>query len=198
LAVLVLLVVFVWAGWFRWRAESARRAAAAESEAALAALSAGPITESPLVGKAAPGFTLEDLAGKKVSLAGYKGKVVLINFWATWCGPCKLETPWIAELRNKYAAQGFEVLGVDTEGDDAKPGSEQWKKDRAAVEKFAGQMKVTYPVLMNGDTLAKAYGGLEDLPASYYVDRKGTVVAAQVGIDTKEAIEANIKKALGE
>jgi len=113
LAVLVLLAVFVWAGWANWeyrRQESANRLAAAESEAALAVLSAGPLTESPLKGKAAPAFTLDDLNGRKVSLAGYKGKAVLINFWATWCGPCKVETPWLVELRNKYGTKGFEVL----------------------------------------------------------------------------------------
>ena len=70
---------------------------------------------SPLLGKPAPEFTLEDLSGKKLSLASYKGKAVLINFWATWCGPCKIETPWLIELRNQYAAQGFEVLGISAD-----------------------------------------------------------------------------------
>jgi cytochrome c biogenesis protein CcmG/thiol:disulfide interchange protein DsbE len=203
-AVLFLLAVFAWAGWANWEYRKqeneklAIAAAVAEGKLAPANLSGGPITESPLKGKTAPAFTLEDLTGKKVSLASYKGKVVLINFWATWCGPCKLETPWLIELRNKYGARGFEVLGIDSEGDDAKPGSEQWTKDRAAVDKFAQQMKIPYPVLVNGDSLAKAFGGLDDLPASFYVDRKGTVTIVQVGIDTEETIEGNIKKVLGE
>ena len=200
-AVLFLLAVFAWAGWANWeyrRQESEKRTAAAAAEVTLspAALAGGPITESPLKGKAAPAFTLEDLTGKKVSLARYKGKVVLINFWATWCGPCKLETPWLIELRNKYGAKGFEVLGIDSEGDDAKPGSEQWGKDRAAIDKFAREERIPYPVLVNGDSLAKAFGGLDDLPASFYVDRKGTVVMVQVGIDTEETIEGNIRKML--
>ena len=200
-AVLFLLAVFTWAGWANWeyrKQESEKRAAAAAAEVTLtpAALAGGPITESPLKGKPAPAFTLEDLTGKKVSLASYKGKVVLINFWATWCGPCKLETPWLIELRNKYGAKGFEVLGIDSEGDDARPGSPQWAKDRAAIDKFAQQEKIPYPVLVNGDSLAKAFGGLDDLPASFYVDRKGTVTIVQVGIDTEETIEGNIKKVL--
>ena len=200
--VLFLLATFAWAGWANWkyRQQAAERMLASAAKGELVPDPAGGMAQynSPLKGKPAPAFALEDLSGKKVTLASYKGKAVLINFWATWCGPCKVETPWIIELRNKYGAQGFEVLGVDTEGDDAKPGTPQWTKDRAGVEKFTGQMKVPYPVLMNGDTLAKAYGGLEDLPASFYVDRKGVVVAAQAGIDSKETIEANIKKALGE
>ena len=73
-----------------------------------------------------PPFALENLSGSKVSLTSYKGKAVMINFWATWCGPCKVETPWIVELRDKYAAQGFEVLGVDTEGDDLRA----WRQGR--------------------------------------------------------------------
>src|SRR3974390_134834 len=70
---------------------------------------------TPMVGKVAPDFSLEDLSGKKVSLSSYKGKAVLINFWATWCGPCKLETPWLVDLRNQYAAKGFEILGISTD-----------------------------------------------------------------------------------
>lgn len=201
-AVLFILSTFAWAGWANWkyRQQAAeRQLAMAAEQGVLVANPAGgaPVYVSPLMGKPAPAFTLQDLSGKKVSLASYKGKAVLLNFWATWCGPCKIETPWIVELRNKYAAQGFEVLGISTEGEDLKPDDKAGHdKDRAAIQKFALQDKVNYPMLMDGDTIAKSYGGLDDLPTSFYLDRKGNVIAAQVGLSSESDMEANIKKAM--
>src|SRR6202041_4101555 len=105
---------------------------------------------SPLVNNPAPDFALEDLSGKKVSLGSYRGKAVLINFWATWCGPCKIETPWLVELRNQYASQGFEILGISTERDGVgKDDMSAWEKDKAAIQKSAQQMHIEYPVLIN-------------------------------------------------
>jgi cytochrome c biogenesis protein CcmG/thiol:disulfide interchange protein DsbE len=151
---------------------------------------------SPLKGKPAPGFVLEDLSGKKVSLGSYKGKAVLINFWATWCAPCKIETPWIIELRNEYASQGFEVLGVsadDLNRDDPK----ELAKDKQEIAQSAQKLHIDYPVLIDGGSLDKPYGGLDELPMSFFVDRKGTVVAAEIGLTSKDDIEGNIKRALG-
>jgi len=208
--VLFLLAVFVWAGWANWeyRRQAAERVltlAAQHQELVADASSPADTGGSTLAsvaafqGKPAPAFALEDLGGQKVSLAGYKGKAVLINFWATWCAPCKVETPWLIELRNKYAAQGFEVLGVDTEGDDLKPGDKAgFAKQKTEVDKFVAQMKMPYPVLMNGDSLSARYGGLDELPTSFYVDRKGNVVAAQLGLSSEQEMEANVRKALGE
>ncbi len=207
-AVLFLLAVFGWAGWANWeyRQQTAdRRAALAalQSEADMQGVlvpdaeGASPAT-SALDGTAAPAFTLPDLEGKEISLASYRGKALLINFWATWCGPCKIETPWLVELRNKYAAQGFEVLGIDTEGDDAQPGDVAWARDKTDVTKFVQQEKMPYPVLVDGDSISKPYGGLDDLPTSFFVDRQGKIIAAQVGINSESDIEANIKKALAE
>jgi thiol-disulfide isomerase/thioredoxin len=202
-AVLLLLAVFGWAGWANWeyrQQQAARRAAAQAIQGELipAEPTGGGVPEfvSPLKGKPAPAFTLRDLNGNKVSLENYKGKALLINFWATWCGPCKIETPWLIELRNKYAPQGFEVLGIDSEGDDAQPGSDAWNKDKEVIAKFVAQQKIPYPVLLNGDSIGKPYGGLDDLPASFFVNRKGIVVATQVGIDSESVLEANIEKAL--
>ncbi len=207
--VLFLLAIFGWAGWANWE----YRKLAAEHRAALEAAQAEsemqgmlvpdtgggePQFANPLKDKLAPAFTLTDLSGKKVSLASYRGKALLINFWATWCGPCKIETPWLVDLRNKYASQGFEVLGIDSEGDDAKPGDVAWTHDKDAIDKFVAQYKMPYPVLMGGDGLSKPYGGLDDLPTSFFVDRKGKVVAMQVGINSESDIEDNIKKALAE
>lgn len=202
--VLFLLAVFGWAGWANWeyrQLEAEHRAAIQAQQGEL--IPAGPMSEapqivSPLKGKPAPGFTLEDLNGNKVSLDSYKGKALLINFWATWCGPCKIETPWLIDLRNKYAASGFEVLGVDSEGDDAQPGSTAWTKDKSEITKFVAQHKMPYPVLLNGDSISKPYGGVDDLPTSFFVDRKGVVVATQVGIDSASDLEGKIKKALAE
>ncbi len=190
------------AGWANWqnRRDAIAHAQATEMRAELVADSAegsggpGHMT-SPLVGKMAPNFTLTDLSGKKVSLASYRGKAVQLNFWATWCAPCKIETPWLIELRNQYASQGFEILGVsfdDLDKDDPK----LLEKDKATVAKGAAALKIPYPVLLDGDSIAKPYGDTDVYPTSYFLDRKGTIVAASFGLTSKGELEENIKKAL--
>ena len=194
------MATFAWAGWanFEYRKQAADRmlASVAQGELVLDPAGGAPQYVTPLKGKPAPAFVLEDLNGKKVSLASYKGKAVLINFWATWCAPCKIETPWIIELRNQYASQGFEVLGIsadDLNRDDPK----ELAKDKSEIAQSAQKLHINYPVLIDGGTLEKPYGGLDELPESFFVNRKGTVVAAQLGLTSKDDIEANIKKALG-
>ncbi len=149
----------------------------------------GP-AQPKLVGKMAPAFTLVDLDGKKVSLADFKGKPVFVNFWATWCEPCKLEMPWIEDFHKKYEAQGLVILGIST--DDGS-------KD--LVAKTAKKLGVTYPILLKNDKIEDAYG-LEYMPQSFYVDKTGKVLIATAGITDgqggKDGIEANIKKLLAE
>jgi len=202
-ATLLILAIFAWAGWANWeyRRQEAERLLSGAGRGELVPAPGGgtPQYISPLIGKTAPAFELKDLNGNKVSLANYRGKAVLINFWATWCGPCRVETPWLIELRNKYAAQGFEVLGVDTEGDDLKPDDKAgWSKATAAASKFVAQEKVPYPVLLDGDSISRAYGGLDDLPISFFVNRKGVVVTAQVALTSESDIESKIQKALNQ
>ena len=133
--------------------------------------------------KPAPAFTLKSVDGKTVSLSDYKGKAVLLNFWATWCGPCKLEMPWLIDLQKKYNTQGFTVIGISE--DDAAP------KDVAA---FAAKMGVNYPVLMSDDATVKRYGGVDYLPTSYYIGRDGKVLLEVGGLISKDELEANIQK----
>ena len=203
-AVLFLLAVFAWAGWINWeyrRQQAERQAALVVAQSMLVPNAAGTalVFVTPLKDKPAPNFTLDNLNGKKVSLASYRGKAVLINFWATWCAPCKLETPWLIELRNQYAKQGFEVLGVSSQGDDATPkDTTEWNQDKQAIEKFVHQERIPYPVLLGGDSIAQPYGGVADLPTSFYVNRKGIVVAAQMGLTSESEMAANIRKALAD
>ena len=199
-AVLFILAVFAWSGWANWeyRRQAAEWVLASTAQGVLLPDGTDGNAEfmSKLKGKAAPGFALEDLSGKKVTLASYKGKAVLINFWATWCAPCKIETPWLIELRNQYATQGFEVLGISADDLDAD-NPQKLSEEKKEIARFAEQMHIPYPVLIDGDSLSTPYDGLDALPASYFVDRNGTVVAAQMGLTSKEEIEADIKKALG-
>jgi len=201
-AVLFIFATFAWAGWanFEYRKQAAERllASVAKGELVVDAAGGAPQYVSPLAGKAAPAFELEDLSGKKVSLESYKGKAVLVNFWATWCAPCKIETPWLVELRDQYAARGFEILGVSAEGDGVgKDDKAAWDKDKAEIAKSAQQLHVQYPVLINGDSVSEQWGGLDELPMSFFIDRGGKVVAVQMGLTSKADIEGNIKKALG-
>ena len=147
----------------------------------------GDSTEAKLTGKPAPAFALVDLNGKKVSLADFKGKPVMINFWATWCGPCKLEMPWLEEFHQRYAPQGLVILGIAS--DEAPKG---------LVQATAKKLGVTYPILLTDTKVEQPYGGVETLPESFYVDRAGNVAIETAGMKDgqggKDFIEANLKK----
>src|SRR5215469_2770877 len=136
-------------------------------------------------GTPAPEFTLETLDGKTVSLSEFKGKAVLVNFWATWCGPCKIETPWLVDFQNQYGAQGLQIVGVamDDSGKDE-------------IARFAKDMGMNYPVLLGKEAVGEAYGGIPALPESFFVGRDGKIVDKIMGIEGKAVIESAIKKAL--
>ncbi len=195
LLIVASLALMFWAGWanFETRRQQAERAKAAhvalEPEAENAYV-------SPLQGKPAPNFTLNDLTGNKVSLADYKGKAVLLNFWATWCAPCKVEIPWFLKLREQYAGQGFEIVGVSSDDLD-KDDKAKLFEQKAEIAKFVEQQKMTYPILIDGEAISNPYGGVDSLPTSFFIDRQGTVVAQTVGLVPRDEIEADIKKALG-
>lgn len=188
------ITLLLWAGWHNLRERKLAMQRAQETHAALIPDKGGDASggddSAPavpkLTGKVAPGFVLTTLDGKKVSLSDYKGRPVLVNFWATWCAPCKLEMPWFEEFRKQYSAQGFEILGLT---DDVDAGKDVISK---AVQKTG----VSYPILLVDDKVEKAYGGLDYLPMSFYVDRNGVVVEQTAGLGTKDEIEANIKKTI--
>ncbi|MGO9318893.1 MAG: TlpA family protein disulfide reductase [Terracidiphilus sp.] len=198
-AVLFILAAFAWAGWANWeyRKQAAERLTASLAQGELVVDSAGtPQYNSPLLGKPAPPFTLEDLSGNRHSLAEFKGRALAINFWATWCAPCKVETPWLIDLRNQYAAQGFEVLAISADDiDRADP--RKFSDEKQEIARFVQRMHMPYPVLIDGGSISDPYGGLDAMPTTFFVNRNGAVVAAQIGITSKDELERNIRKALG-
>lgn len=133
----------------------------------------------------APDFTLPTLDGKDMKLSDLRGKAVLLNFWATWCGPCKIETPWLVELQKQYGAQGLQVIGVAMD--------DSGKDD---IEKFAKDMGVNYPVLLGKEAVGDAYGGVPALPESFFIGRNGKIVERIIGLKGRGEIEEAIKKAL--
>jgi cytochrome c biogenesis protein CcmG/thiol:disulfide interchange protein DsbE len=133
----------------------------------------------------APDFTLESLDGKNMRLSDLRGKAVLLNFWATWCGPCKIETPWLVELQNQYGHDGLQVVGVEM-GDDGKD----------EISKFMKDMGVNYPVLIGKEAVGEAYGGVPALPETFFIGRDGKIVDKIIGLKGKGDIEDSIKKAL--
>lgn len=136
-------------------------------------------------GKAAPGFILKDAQGKPVSLSAYKGKVVLLNFWATWCAPCRVEMPWFEEFSAKYRDKGLVVLGISMD-------EGGWKPIQTAVAK----LKVTYPIALGNPAVAKLYGIGELLPETFIIDRTGKIQAVKEGFGNKDEFDSEIKKLL--
>jgi thiol-disulfide isomerase/thioredoxin len=133
----------------------------------------------------APDFTLESLDGKNTRLSDFRGKAVLLNFWATWCGPCKIEMPWFVDLQKEYGPQGLQIVGVAM--DDSS------KED---IAKFAQEMGVNYPVLLGKEAVGDEYGGVPALPESFFIGRDGKIVDKIIGLKGKGEIEDSIKKAL--
>ena len=136
-------------------------------------------------GTPAPDFRLETLDGKSMQLSELRGKAVLLNFWATWCTPCRIEMPWFVELQNQYGPQGLQIVGVAM--DDSS---------RADIAKFAKDMGVNYPVLLGKEAVGDAYGGVPALPESFFIGRDGKIVDKIMGLKSKVEIEDSIRKAL--
>ncbi len=121
----------------------------------------------------APDFALKDANGNTVRLSDYKGKVVLLDFWATWCGPCKVEIPWFIQFEQQYKDKGFAVLGVSMDEDG-------WN----AVKPFIEEHKMNYRVALGNDQVSELYGGLDSLPTTLLVDRSGRIAKVHIGLET--------------
>lgn len=135
--------------------------------------------------KPAPDFALKDANGKTVHLSDYRGKVVLLDFWATWCGPCKLEIPWFMEFQRQHKDKGFEVIGISMDEDG-------W----AAVKPFINEVAINYRILIGSDTTARLYGGVDALPTTFLIDREGKIAAVHVGLASKRDFENGIEELL--
>jgi peroxiredoxin len=136
-------------------------------------------------GHDAPDFVLTDLQGNSVKLSDLRGKAVVLNFWATWCPPCKEEIPWFVELQKRYGSEGLQIVGVSMDDGDQKD-----------VEKFAAQNSINYPVLLGKEKVAEQYGGIDYLPTTFYIDRNGVVMDRVFGQPGRDEIEQNVKRAI--
>lgn len=133
----------------------------------------------------APDFSLESLDGKTTHLSDFRGKAVLLNFWATWCGPCKIEMPWFVDFQKQYGSQGLQIVGVAM--DDAS------KQD---IAKFANDLGVNYPILIGKEAVGDQYGGIPGLPETFLIARDGKIIDKIIGLRGKAEIEDAIKEAL--
>jgi cytochrome c biogenesis protein CcmG/thiol:disulfide interchange protein DsbE len=129
-------------------------------------------------------FSLTDLSGQTLQLSRYRGKVVLLNFWATWCSPCRSEIPRFVDLQNKYDRDGFEIVGISLD-DDPK-----------LVRAFYQQFRMNYPVAIGDAELAERYGGILGLPVSFLIGRDGRIYAKYAGEADIPLIEREVKSLL--
>lgn len=140
-----------------------------------------------LVGHEAPGFSLQNLDGKIVNLSEFKGKVVILDFWATWCGPCRMEIPAFIQLQKKYGKRGFTFVGVSLD-----------RKGPAVVREYVKKTGMNYPQLMGSNDVIENYGNFNGIPTTFIIDRKGVIRNVFQGYHPEEVFEREIQKLLGE
>jgi len=164
-----------------------RTRAAGATAALLALLCLGgcgaPAQKAPTLGL--PEVTLEGLDGREVPLSGYRGKVLLIDFWATWCDPCKESIPILSKLQDRYGERGFQVIGIALDVGGNK-----------VVAPFAAELAMNYDVLLGDERATQAFGGIPGIPTSFLVDRQGQIVRRFVGVVQRDDYEALIEKLL--
>jgi cytochrome c biogenesis protein CcmG/thiol:disulfide interchange protein DsbE len=140
----------------------------------------GSVADRPM----APEIALVDLQGRKLDLAAYRGKVVLLDFWATWCTPCEAEIPRFIEWQQKYGERGLQVVGISMDD------------DRGPVDDFVRNKKINYPVAMGDARTGEAYGGVLGLPINFVIGRDGRVYSKFVGATDLTVIEREIEARL--
>ncbi|MBD3272105.1 MAG: redoxin domain-containing protein, partial [Elusimicrobia bacterium] len=133
----------------------------------------------------APDFSLPDLSGKMVNLSNYRGKIVILNFWATWCPPCKAEIPDFIELYNEYKSNGLAIIGISLDPDRIK-----------AVERFMEEYKINYPVVIGNMKVTALYGGISAIPTTFVLTRNGGIYKKYVGYRNRSVFEKDIKALL--
>jgi cytochrome c biogenesis protein CcmG/thiol:disulfide interchange protein DsbE len=144
---------------------------------------AAPVNENL---QSAPVFTLKDLEGNQVSLSDYQGKLVFVNFWATWCGPCRMEIPHFVELVDEYGDDGFAILGISVDD----------PRDFEKIPGFAEKFNINYPVLYANGQVVQMYGGIGSIPTTFVINREGKALGKIVGARSKEEFEGIIKQFL--
>jgi thiol-disulfide isomerase/thioredoxin len=189
------VALVAWAGWENWRIAHwvTRPLQTRVEQTSSAQGSAEPrdgaddVEASELQGRQAPEFALVDLAGKRVSLGDFKGRPLVINYWGTYCGPCRVEMPWLEEFSRKYASAGLAVVGITY---DSEVGREK-------IARTVSSLGVSYPILLSDAATEKAYlSGTAVLPMSFYVDRTGRVIGASAGQGSKDDLEARVKETI--
>ncbi len=133
----------------------------------------------------APNFNLPTIAGKHLKLSDYKGKVLIVDFWATWCPPCRRGIPDLIELKRKYGQTGFDVIGISVDTD-----------TKADVSSFVQRMGINYPVVYAEGNVTERYGGIESIPTSFVIDKTGKIVSSYQGFNPISVYEDQIKKLL--
>ena len=145
----------------------------------------GALVPGQVIGVQAPEFKLTSLDGKPLRLSDLRGKTVVLNFWATWCPPCKVELPWLVDLQKEYGPQGLQIVGIS---------EDEGSKEKVAA--FVKEMNLNYTVAVDDDSVYAKYGDVQDLPTTFYINRDGKIVEFAMGLLDRSEIEARIKATL--